>query len=49
MTAGDVIVLAVLGVAVGAIAANLWKNRNKGCCGNCAGCTQCCRQETDGD
>lgn len=49
MTAGDVIVLALLGVAVGAIAANLWKNRNKGCCGNCTGCTQCCHQKTDGD
>lgn len=41
MTAGDVIVLAVLGLIVGCIAGNLWKNRNKGCSGNCAGCSRC--------
>lgn len=41
MTAGDVIVLAVLGLVVGAIAGSLWQNRKRGCCGSCDQCDRC--------
>lgn len=39
---GDIIVLAVLGVAVILAAAKLRKDKKKGgCCGNCDGCAGC--------
>ena len=38
---GDLIVLGVLGLVAGAIGGDLWKNRKKGCCGSCDGCTRC--------
>lgn len=42
MTAGDGIVLAVLGLVIGAILRKLHRDRKNGrCCGNCAGCTGC--------
>lgn len=41
MNMGDLIVLGVLGLVAGAIGGNLWKNRKKGCCGSCDGCTRC--------
>lgn len=42
MTAGDILVLAVLGLTVGLILGKLRKDRKKGhCCGNCEGCDRC--------
>ena len=42
MTAGDLIVLAVLGTVVGFIIGTLRKDRKKGhCCGSCEGCNRC--------
>ena len=42
MTPGDIIVLSVLGLTVGAIVGYLWRNRHKGCRGGCGGCTRNC-------
>ena len=42
MTAGDIIVLAVLGAVVVFIIGKLRKDRKKGhCCGSCEGCNRC--------
>ena len=42
MTAGDIVVLAVLGALVGCIIGTLRKDRKKGhCCGCCGCCNRC--------
>ena len=41
MTLGDVIVLAVLGLIVGAIVAGMVRDKKKGRCCGCGGCTSC--------
>ncbi len=39
---GDIIVLGVLALMVGAAIASLRRNRKKGgCCGSCGGCSSC--------
>ena len=43
---GDVIVLAVLGLAILLAVSRLRKEKKSGCCGNCGSCSGCCsRQE----
>ncbi len=42
MTPGDILVLAVLALIVGAVIGNLLRNRKKGgCCGSCISCATC--------
>ncbi len=57
MTGGDILVLAVLGLIVGAIIGSMVRNKKKGkhsCCGSCTGCSlagtgcQGCKGKTNG-
>ena len=42
---GNIIVLAVLCLAVGFAIGSLRKEKKGGCCGNCGGCTGCCQSK----